>query len=356
MLEKLQKISNNANSYSERLVSEEITKTALILPFIQILGYDTSNPFEVVPEYHSDFADIKADKADICIIIDNKPSIIIEAKKYGTKLDSKCRRQLAQYFHWIKTVSLAILTDGVSYEFFSDLENKNQMDENPFYTLNIHQLNQENIRILELISKEKYNTGILLEFANTLNTTNVLFEQIRENFSNPGEEYIKFILQQVKESLPNKQINNKVLLQYQPNIIEAHKQLINNEIKKRLGVPDNQIINVLNNEIRDKTSNENITNEEKPINESYILGFEIIRAISCELIDIDRLFIRNTESYCNILIDNNKLKTVARMMFNNPNKLRINIFDDRNEILELEKLSDIYKYIEKIKISISNFI
>lgn len=100
---------------------------------------------------------------------------------------------------------------------------------------------------------------------------------------------------------------------------------------------------------------ENIV-EEKPLNEFYVLGFEIIRAISCEIIDIDRLFIRKTESYCNILIDNNKLKTVARMMFNNPNRLRINIFDDRDEILELEKLSDLYKFIDKVKASISNFL
>lgn len=44
------------------------------------------------------------------------------------------------------------------------------------------------------------------------------------------------------------------------------------------------------------------------------------------------------------------------MMFNNPNRLRINIFDDRDEILELEKLSDLYKFIDKVKASISNFL
>lgn len=356
MIEQYQKISSSAILHHEKLISEEITKTVLIFPFLKNLGFDVSNPSEIIPEYHADFANIKADKADLCIIIDNKPSIIIEAKKLGTKFEAKHRRQLAQYFHWVKSVNLAILTDGIEYEFYSDLNNENKMDETPFYTLSIHNLSSDNIKFLELISKEKYNASNVLDFANTLNITKILLNQITENFVNPSEDYVKFILGQILEKLPNKVINSKAKNQYLPNIIQAHKNLIDEEIRKRLGVNiENQ--NIISDEKENKNMSLNDENKEiEEIKNEYKFGFEIIKAISCELIDVERLFLRNTQNYCNILIDDNKLKTVARMMFNNPNRLRLNIFDDKEEVLELSKLADIYKYSNKIKLIINRIL
>ena len=42
--------------------SEEATKTALVMPFLEVLGYDVFDPREVVPEYVTDVGLKRGDK------------------------------------------------------------------------------------------------------------------------------------------------------------------------------------------------------------------------------------------------------------------------------------------------------
>ena len=52
----------------DSLWTEEATKNAFIMPFIQILGYDVFNPLEVVPEFISDIWIKKWEKIDEVLI------------------------------------------------------------------------------------------------------------------------------------------------------------------------------------------------------------------------------------------------------------------------------------------------
>ena len=134
-LEQLEILKKRINNNLDSSLSEEGTKTAFILPFLQILGYDVFDPSEVVPEYTSDFGIKKGEKVDYAIMIDNQPVILIEAKKHKEKLNLH-GSQLFRYFTVSKS-RLAILTNGVEYEFYSDLEKENIMDDVPFLKLNI---------------------------------------------------------------------------------------------------------------------------------------------------------------------------------------------------------------------------
>ena len=49
------------------LLTEEAAKTALVMPFIQALGYDVFNPSEVIPEYTADVGTKKGEKVDYAI-------------------------------------------------------------------------------------------------------------------------------------------------------------------------------------------------------------------------------------------------------------------------------------------------
>ena len=64
----------------ENLSNEEATKTSLILPFIQALGYDIFDPNEVAPEFTSDVGIKKGEKLDYAILSNNQPIILIECK------------------------------------------------------------------------------------------------------------------------------------------------------------------------------------------------------------------------------------------------------------------------------------
>ena len=122
---------------SDKLLTEEATKTALILPFFSMMGYDVFNPNEFVPEFTADVGIKKGEKVDYAICINNEPAILIEAKSINTKL-KKQASQLYRYFSTTKA-KFAILTNGRYYKFYTDLDEENKMDEHPF--LDIDMLN-----------------------------------------------------------------------------------------------------------------------------------------------------------------------------------------------------------------------
>lgn len=43
----------------DKIQTEEATKNAFVLPFIQLLGYDVFNPLEVIPEFIADISNKK---------------------------------------------------------------------------------------------------------------------------------------------------------------------------------------------------------------------------------------------------------------------------------------------------------
>ncbi len=55
-----------------------------------------------------------------------KPAVLIECKRYGSKLDDPEISQLLRYFT-VTEARFGILTDGITYRFFSDLDQPNVM-------------------------------------------------------------------------------------------------------------------------------------------------------------------------------------------------------------------------------------
>ena len=62
--------------------TEEATKSALVLPFIQMLGYEIFDPTEVVPEYTADVGTKKGENVDYALMQNGKPAVLVECKKY----------------------------------------------------------------------------------------------------------------------------------------------------------------------------------------------------------------------------------------------------------------------------------
>ena len=50
----LKALAEKIHQLKNKIGTEESTKHAFVLPFINILGYDTFNPTEVVPEFTAD--------------------------------------------------------------------------------------------------------------------------------------------------------------------------------------------------------------------------------------------------------------------------------------------------------------
>ncbi|HQP89558.1 MAG TPA: type I restriction endonuclease, partial [Bacteroidales bacterium] len=124
--DQLKQIADKINKFKDSTQTEEATKNAFIMPFINALGYDIFNPQEVVPEFVADIGLKKGEKVDYAILRNNIPVILIECKHWRENLDIH-NTQLIRYFNVTKA-KFAILTNGINYRFYTDLEEPNKMD------------------------------------------------------------------------------------------------------------------------------------------------------------------------------------------------------------------------------------
>ncbi len=127
-----------------RAQNEEATKQFLLIPFLQLLGYDPLDPDDVIPEADASFSDKFKNRVDYAICKESIPVIAVEAKKVGS-LSEANRGELKGYFNAVLTVKLGILTDGLIYQLFSDTEEENLMDDEPFATVGLADVAQEQI-------------------------------------------------------------------------------------------------------------------------------------------------------------------------------------------------------------------
>ena len=67
--ERLQQLVERIDAVKTSITTEEATKTSMIMPFFQLLGYDVFNPLEFVPEYTADVGLKKKEKVDYAIMI-----------------------------------------------------------------------------------------------------------------------------------------------------------------------------------------------------------------------------------------------------------------------------------------------
>lgn len=195
-IEKITQFSKRIEQIKNNICTEEATKTSVILPFFQLLGYDVFNPFEFVPEYTADSGTKKGEKVDYAIIIDGEPLILIEAKSANTELIPKHTSQLFRYFTVTKA-KFGILTNGITYQFFSDLDEPNKMDSKPFLVFDLFNIKKDRIEELKNFQKENLNVKNILNNASELKYRTMIKEVIAEQAKEPSDQIIKILIKNI---------------------------------------------------------------------------------------------------------------------------------------------------------------
>ena len=114
---KINALAEKVPTLIDHLETEEATKNALVMPFINALGYDIFNPKEVVPEFIADVGTKKGEKVDYAIMKDGEVIILIECKAAKSDLCDANISQLYRYFAVTKS-RIAILTNGINCSSF----------------------------------------------------------------------------------------------------------------------------------------------------------------------------------------------------------------------------------------------
>lgn len=348
-------LSERVVKLKENILTEEATKTAFILPFLQALGYDVFDPTEVVPEYTCDIGIKKGEKIDYAIHRDGQPSILIECKHWKADLDV-FGSQLFRYFH-CSSARFAILTNGVVYRFYADLEDKNKMDEKPFFEFNMEKYRQSQVEKLKEFHKSYFNIETILNTASELKYTNAIRVAIGKEAENPSDEFVKFLAKPVYSG----RFNESVMEQFRIIVKQAFSQYANDYMNERLKSAIGEDAVVSTPEVR---SEDTSTTSEPEVAESRVVttdeetqGYYIVRAICYPEIDsIDRIVCRDTQSYFGILLDDNNRKPICRLHFNTANKY-LEIFDEERKGTKvlLESLNDIYKYSKQIIATLKSY-
>ncbi len=159
--EELSQLSGRISKLKDQILTEEATKTAFVLPFLQVLGYDVFDPTEVEPEHTCDIGIKKGEKIDYAIKRNNDPILLVECKHWSQDLDFHVN-QLFRYYVTSKA-RFAVLTNGVQYRFFSDVEKSNIMDTAPFLEIDITNINEYQIEQLKKFHKSHFDEQYICE-------------------------------------------------------------------------------------------------------------------------------------------------------------------------------------------------
>ena len=191
--EQLKQFSIRTMNLKDDLQTEEATKTSLVMPFFNLLGYDIFNPLEFVPEYVCDVGTKKGEKVDYAILQDNEPIIIVEVKPCNIELNNKHINQLYRYFS-VTRARFGILTNGLTYRFYSDLDEPNKMDSAPFLEIDILNLKEKSIEELKRFKKDEFAIKEILDSASELKYRSMIKKVLAEQLNEPSDQFVRSIL------------------------------------------------------------------------------------------------------------------------------------------------------------------
>jgi len=346
LVDQLQVLAKRASNSADSLQNEEATKMALITPFIQALGYDIFNPAEVMPEFSADFPEIKqGERVDYAILENGVPKILVEAKPYKTNLKDTEKGQLSRYFH-VTSARVGILTNGRIYQFFTDLDNANVMDNSPFAEIDLLDLSNAPIREIKKLTKTMYDLAGLLDSAEKLKYLGGVKEEIKKEFADPSDWLVKEMASRVHSG---KRITSGVQEQFKPIVAEAIQSIIKDRVNDRL-----KSAMEVEQQSKSEESPELVAVDPKSGNgiettADEIEGLYIVRAICAGNVDTKRLIEKDTKTYFAILLDGNTWKAIVRLYFNGNSK-KIEIFDDAEpKSVEASTPADIYLHAPRIR-------
>ena len=319
--DQIKQLSERVVKLKDNIQTEEATKTAFIMPMIQALGYDVFDPTEVVPEFTCDLGIKKGEKIDYAIHKDGQPIVLIECKHWKEDLNSH-NGQLFRYFH-VSNARFGILTNGVVYRFYTDLVEKNRMDEKPFFEFNMEKYRESQVEKLREFHKSYFDIETILNTASELKYTNEIRNAIVKEVNDPSDEFVKYFARPVYPG----RFNDVALEQFRAIVKQAFAQYANDYMNERLksAIGADTVVET-RAEPKSEPASPVAAPSEEPVcecenkvitTEEEIQGFYIVRAILYpEIDDISRVVHRDTQSYFGITTANRYVACISTRVTN----------------------------------------
>jgi hypothetical protein len=349
-IDKLQALAASARRQKAHINTEEATKTALVMPFLSALGYDVFDPTEVVPEFTADVGTKKGEKVDYAIVVAGQPAILVECKWCGTDLDSENPTQLFRYFS-VTRARFAILTNGLQYRFYTDLEEPNKLDQKAFLDFNLLDIKDPAVDELRKFSKQSFDVDQILATASDLKYTKEVKRILAEQVASPGEQFTRFFASQVYPG----RLTQPVLCQFTEIVKRGLGQFLSDRVSDRLksALAEETLV-------AQGTRTEPEGAPAEPESEcsasriettaEELEAYYIVKAVLREVVNPKRIVLRDAVSYCSVILDDTNRRPVCRFRFTDTKKELVLVNTDRSEDrVPIAGLDDIYSYADRIR-------
>lgn len=344
-IDEIKQFSKRVESLKDSLTTEEATKTSLIMPFFALLGYDVFNPDEFVPEFTADVGIKKGEKVDYAILNNGEPVILIEAKWVKEELQ-KHDSQLFRYFGTSKA-KFAILTNGITYRFYTDLEETNKMDEKPFLEINMLDVKETQVAELKKFKKSAFNIDEIFNTASQLKYSNEIKNVFAQDLQNPSDQLIKYFLSSVYSGQRTQNAIDKFRPIVKQSLNQFISEMMNDKIKTALGAEEVKAVSEKTEENPEsvqpaKDAPKIVTTEEE------LEAYFIIKNLLKDIVPMEEITYKDNERYMAILHKNKTTRWICRMYFNGAKKF-ITIPDEskKDVRIDIDTVYDLEKHKEK---------
>jgi hypothetical protein len=357
--DQLQALAARIPGLLAHLATEEATKNALVMPFIAVLGYNVFDPTEVVPEFTADYGTKKGEKVDYAIMREAKPAMLFECKPCGFDLCDVHKSQLHRYFS-VTSARIGILTNGVVYEFYSDLDDRNVIDQKPFLVVDMLNLDLAAVAELKRMTKAVFDEDAIISAAGELKYTRSIRRFLEREFMTPGDDFVRFLIQHVYTG----RMTEKVRADFTPIVSRAMRSFVSELVNQRLR-------SAISHDTTEPAPTQAAATAPssvqpapvEPEGEPSIIttgdemeALYIVKAILRETIDPARIVVRDRMTYCGILLDDNNRKPIARLHFNR-SQWQISLFGEggKEERVPIGGLNDMFKYADQLKATVAMY-
>jgi len=197
MANSLEKIIVSIKKLKPKNINEAQTKDWLIRPFFEVLGWDFSNPEDVVPEDD----DIAGKRTDYCFYVNEIPKMLVEAKSLSNSLSDN--KMIIEKLNYCvnRGISLLILTNGDTYKiYYSELKGIGKDKLLQEFTLS----DKFDEDVIEKLSKKSFEKDLLLNYSRNISLFTTIKKATENLFQSGDKKFIRIINESVKEILGHK--------------------------------------------------------------------------------------------------------------------------------------------------------
>ncbi len=332
------------------LQTEEAGKNALVMPMLRALGYDVFDPDVVIPEFTADVGTKKGEKVDYAIRVGLDIAMLVECKPANVDVNKAHASQLYRYFT-VTSARIGIVTNGIEWHFFSDLDKPNIMDAKPFFRFNILDHTEADLAELEKFRAQSFDLPNILASASDLKFTSLMADELRKEFAAPSEEFVRMLTRRVYDGQMTAAVRERFTNILRSCVQEAIREEVNRRLLGAMQPPAATPIPAASQALPAATVLEDGAESQRNVEttEDEEEAFRIVRSIGRKVIAASRITMRDAQSYCAILADDNNRRPIARLYFNGSRK-RVGIFDTdkTEERVDLTSLDDLYDHADKI--------